>query len=406
VLQDWYEDGLGRVIQSYDDALQPMWEGFVNQVTIRQAGLELTRGPLVNVANRLFAIYSSIDTSTTPPTPGIRKTTGVVNHLESQARYGIWPKVLSLAGVTDPNAEQLRDTHLAEYAKPETRSSFAPSGEEITLSVECLGFVHALSYPYNQTSNSGTTTLSTKLQAILAADPNGWISSDMSHIATNTLAVGQWENDNHLALGLVKGLTALGDANDNRHLFGIYEERQAVYGPAPTDWEYEMRLSDPRQAIFNRTGGEVPAWAVRAMQPLRWIGWCMILHVASAPPTCDLEKWGNIQKGYCVLVLIHTARGKLVVQDSAEGAIHRKLTPPVAAARCQMCLSTSSITARCNRLLCLHPPKWTIETKHLFVEALDRGAILVVMATDEVNRFLPGECHDFNSLEQRQKSFI
>ena len=268
VLQDWYEDGLGRVIQSYDDALQPMWEGFINQVTIRQAGLELTRGPLVNVANRLFAIYSSIDTSTTPPTPGIRKTTGTVNHAESQARYGIWPKILSVAGVTDPNAEQLRDTHLAEYAKPETRSSFAPSGEEITLNVECLGFVHALSYPYNQASNSGTTNLSSKLQAILAADPNSWISSDMSRIATNALAVGQWENDNHLALGLVKGLTALGDANDNRHLFGIYEERQAVYGPAPTDWEYEIRLSDPRQAIFNRTGGEVPAWAVR---PGKWI---------------------------------------------------------------------------------------------------------------------------------------
>jgi hypothetical protein len=34
----------------------------------------------------------------------------------------------------------------------------------------------------------------------------------------------------------------------------------------------------------------------------------------------------NIKKGYCVLVLIHTARRKFVVQDSAEGAIHRKLT--------------------------------------------------------------------------------
>lgn len=268
VLGDWYENGLGRDIRSYDENLQLMWEGFVNQVTVRQAGYEITRGPLVNVQNRLQAIYSQIDTSTTPPTPGLRRKTGVVNHLESQARYGIWPRVLSLAGVTDPNAEQLRDSHLAQYAKPETRRVYLAQSNATTLTVDCLGYMHTLNYPYNQTSVTGTIELSAKLAAVLAANPNGWISSDLSRVVRNTLAVSAWENDDNLALGLIRGLTAMGDANDRRHLFGIYEERQAVYGPVPTDWTYEIRLGDPRRVVRNRAGGEVPDWAVR---PGQWV---------------------------------------------------------------------------------------------------------------------------------------
>lgn len=267
VLEEWFEEGLGRGIVAFDNQLQVMWQGFVNQVTIRQAGFELSRGPLVNVVNQLLAVYSSIDTSTTPPTPGIRRRTAQTENTVSQDRYGVWPKVLSLAGVTDDNARQLRDSHLAEYSRPETRGDDAPGSGAPALGVQCLGYMHALNYPYNH-KTGGEIDLSAKIRAILAADPNGWLSTDYGRIAPNSVPVSRWENDDKLALGLIKGLTAMGDADDNRHLFGIYEDRQAVYGPAPTDWTYERRLSDPRQIWRNRSGGEVAPWAVR---PGHWV---------------------------------------------------------------------------------------------------------------------------------------
>lgn len=269
ILQEWYENGLGRGIIAFDDKLQRVWEGFVNSVTLQQAGLRIQRGPLLNVANRIKAVYSSIDTSTTPPTLGVRKSTAWSDNLASQARYGIWPKVVSLAGVTDSNAASLRDTHLAQYSEVETNSQFSTSGgDAISLQIECLGYFHTLTYPYNYTAAGGVTDLSIHLKRILAAAPNGWLSADMSKIANNTLQVSQWENDDKQASGLIKGLTAMGDAAANRYLFGIYEGRQAQYGAVPTDWAYEIRLNNQRQTIFNRSGGEVEPWALR---PGQWL---------------------------------------------------------------------------------------------------------------------------------------
>lgn len=267
-LQDWFENGLGRHITTYDDSLTVMWQGFVNEVTIRQAGLELTRGPLVEIANDLRVVYSSIDTSTDPPTPGVRKKTAAAANQESQARWGVWPKVLSIAGATDENALQIRDSHLAEYREPETNSAFSSSESDVSLVVHCLGYYHTLRYPYNNTKLTGTQEASAKVQTILQANPNGWISSDMSGIRPNPLPVKAWENDDELAGNLIKGITAMGDADENRWLFGIYEDRRAVYEPAPDIWEYYVQLNDARRTIVNRTGGEVPPWSVR---PGKWV---------------------------------------------------------------------------------------------------------------------------------------
>ncbi|MDI9548253.1 MAG: hypothetical protein QM346_11715 [Chloroflexota bacterium] len=269
VLEQWFEHGLGRVITVYDENLAVIWQGFVDQVSIRMAGLELTRGPLTQLVNRLQVVYSSIDTTTEPPTVGVRKRTATVDDLASQARWGIWSRVLSIAGATDDNADQVRDLHLHEYREPETSGRFSSmSSGDVSLTVQCKGFIHALNYPYNQTAQGGLTTASEKVRAILQADPNGWINADLSGVEANGIEVSRWENDDNLALGLLRGLAAMGDDSSNRRLFGVYEERRAVYGPTPATWEYEVRLADARRVIRNRAGGEVPPWAVR---PGRWM---------------------------------------------------------------------------------------------------------------------------------------
>lgn len=269
VLEEWLEQGIGRGITAYDEAGEVMWDGFVDSVSLRVAGLEVTRGPLTEVANRVNVIYSAIDTSTNPPTPGERKQTGTLNDLESWARYGVWPVNVSVAGVTDTNANILRSTYLAERKHPATTSHFIGGSEPPMLRVRCLGWIHTLTYPYNQTASSGTINLSTKIQNILSAQLNsGWISTDYSRITTNTLGVPSYENNDQTALALIKGLVAMGDVNARRYLFGIYDRRQAVYEPASSTVDYEMRLGDPGQMILDPAGAEVYPWRVR---PGRWI---------------------------------------------------------------------------------------------------------------------------------------
>lgn len=268
VMDDWVSNGLGRPIVAYDDALTSMWEGFVNAITVNQAGLSVTIGPLTDIANKVFAIYSGVDTSVYPPEIGVRKQTPVFTNLISQSVWGVWPEILSLAGVTDANADQLVSMYLQEHGNPEVNSQFSFGQKSTSLTLDCVGWYRSLVYPYNFTAASSTVGISTRIQQILAAQVNSWISTDYSQITSNTTAVQNYENDNQLALELIRGYTAMGDGSNNRHLFGIYEDRKAVYGRASTQIDYEIKLSDNNQGIFDPGGALVPPWRVR---PGKWV---------------------------------------------------------------------------------------------------------------------------------------
>jgi hypothetical protein len=264
VMQDWIANGLGRMIVVYDDSLLPIWEGFVNSISVNQAGLSVTHGPMTDIANRIKAIYSGVDTSVYPPIIGVRKQTPTINNLQSQQLWGVWPLILSLAGVTDANADQLVDMYLTEHHHSEVNSSFSFNTADISLTVDCLGWQHTLNYPYNYTVLSGEIEISTRIQEVLEDHVNpSWLSSDYSRIERNTTLIKRYQNDDRLALEQLRGYTAMGDAANQRWLFGIYENRQAVYGPASNQIDYEIRLTDPRQLILDSAGSIVPAWRVR-----------------------------------------------------------------------------------------------------------------------------------------------
>jgi len=266
-IESWLEEGLGRHVVCYSPALSVVWEGFVNKVSVNLGRLSATRGPLLDCANRVAVVYSTIDTSTSPPTVGVRVKTSSSNHTDSQARYGIIEKVLSAGGATATNAEQIRDTYLAENAWPMTSSVLGQSESEPSVSVECLGYVHWFkAYVYNDTSASGTQNLSAKIQAILNAQLNTIILG--YDITENTLAVDRYENDDRTAWDLLRSLTAMGDADDNRYLFGVYAGRRARYEQASFDVAYRMRLSEPEQRVETLTGATVKPWDVL---PGRWL---------------------------------------------------------------------------------------------------------------------------------------
>lgn len=264
--EEWLADGLFRHVEVYDDSLNQIWEGFVNSVSIDVGGLNVTRGPLLNVANRVKLVYSTIDTS--DGGFGARASTAYADDTASQARYGIVTKILSSGGVSQATAEQLRDTYLNQYKAPETTSRFTLGGQgDVRLSIELLGYVHLQTvYPFTS-SSIGAVNLSTRLAAILDDDPNNLFSSANADITTNTLQVSQWEDDDPMAWDAVKELVAQGDASDNRYLYGFYGGRRVVYEAAPTTYTYRREIASQGD-IETVVGGTVKPWAVR---PGRWL---------------------------------------------------------------------------------------------------------------------------------------
>lgn len=269
-MEDWFELGLGRRIVTRAPGGQVIWEGFVNNINLRLGELQVSRGPLLSIANQVRLIYSWID-----PGLGIaigaRAKTDYNDDPDSQDRYGIVEKILSTGGVEPTNADLLRDMYLYENRRPETSQQINIGGNsgETGISVDCLGYGDFLNtYIYNQTATTGTIDLDVKLAAVLAAEPNGYFSTSTAAITPNATAVLAVENDDRKAMTIVKDLVAQGDGNFNRYLFGIYADRVAEYRGIAEQVDYTRRLSDPQQQILTPSGQVVAPWDV---MPGRWL---------------------------------------------------------------------------------------------------------------------------------------
>jgi len=267
-LEEWFEEGLGRHIECYNHAQNLIWEGFVNKVSINLGPLSASRGPLLDAPNRVFAVYSALDTTTNPPVRGERTKTAAANDTYAQELYGIIESIQSIGTATAVDAAQAQNTYLAENALPETTQATAgASGPSVT--IECLGYYHWLkTYVYNQIANTGTQNLSVKLTAVLNAELNTIINGNMD-ITANTLQVEQFENSDKTAWALIKALVALGDATNARYLFGVWGGRRAIYEAAPTtEITYQQHLADPAMRVKTMTETMVMPWDVL---PGKWL---------------------------------------------------------------------------------------------------------------------------------------
>lgn len=270
-VEEWLDDGLGRDITLFSPGLAAAWEGFVSKVSGNVGSLSLTRGPLIEtVANKIRCVYSTTDTSVTPPAVGSRDVTDWYEDENSQDKYGIIECILSVGGTSAANAAQIAQTALAEMAEPQSdekdnlESSVSPS-----VTVDCLGYVHWLKAYTYASATTGLQNASAKLQAILAADPNGIFSTSYAGLDTNTTQVRAYEKKNRTAWNLVKGIAALGDAGFDRWLFGVRGERQGFYYELPSDLKYQRALTDPRQDVETYGSGvRVSPWNV---MPGEWV---------------------------------------------------------------------------------------------------------------------------------------
>lgn len=271
-IQDWVNYGLGRHVAVKDHALCPVWEGFVNQIEITLGGLALTIGPLMAIGNRVRIVYSKIiDDTVDPPVVGSTEQGAIAEDDDSRTKYGTIEKVLSAGTCTTQEANDYRDAYLAHMAWPSASTMLAVGRADVpTVRLDCQGYNAWLDAYVYETATTGTTTLSTKLLAVLAYCNDALFSTDYTHVDTNAYLTSAEEQDLPTALTVIQALTALGDVSNNRWTFGIYDKRMAHYHVIPTleQTAYRNRLTDKLQVIETMGGQPVYPWSVR---PAQWL---------------------------------------------------------------------------------------------------------------------------------------
>ncbi len=268
VLEEWVESGLDRHLELHGPGGEVLWEGFVNQLTYTTGKETITVGPLMAVANEVDLWFSEIDTSVTPPILGDRAAAGWASDLTSQELYGIWRKILSGPGISRADVEQVRDLFLQERAYPKSTEQVGETSSTPRLNLVLAGYAQRMQvYPYDS-ATTGDQDLTTKLLALLAAEPNGLFPTTTPYLTANTTQVKAYENDHRKAWDIVKELVLKGDGALNRYLFGIYAGRLAHYEVAPArgviGYEYN-RATD----TYRIPGGPpVQPWE---LLPGRWL---------------------------------------------------------------------------------------------------------------------------------------
>jgi len=69
-------------------------------------------------------------------------------------------------------------------------------------------------------------------------------------------------------MAIFKDIANLGDANNNRYIFGVYKDRVFEYRPVLQNIEYTTRIDDGRIERGEATGIYVKPWEV---MPGRWL---------------------------------------------------------------------------------------------------------------------------------------
>lgn len=264
----WLRHGLGKHVEAFCGTVK-VWEGFVDSLALNIGSLAVTRGPLLDIGNRVTARY-------TDPTVGQQANTTAANNTDSQAVYGIHHKVISAGTVSPTNGDKIRDSYLQENKLPETSITVSFQGNDVGLTLNCLGYVEWLKYPYNEITDT-TYTAREKILEVLSDDPNGIFSTNYNFIEANTLSVYRLDNEYRLAETVLAEIIAMGNheaatsgGNDRRTL-QVYDDRTIYIQKTPTVIHYKVRVFDPAKAILDETASPIDPSTIKAGQWLQII---------------------------------------------------------------------------------------------------------------------------------------
>ena len=291
IADEWLDEGLGRHVEVHDEAGVLIWEGFVNEINVSSGGFSVSAGPLTEVANRIYTHYEELDTTTNPPTNNGPMVAGPYTDTDSIEKYGVWEKVFRAGELTTTEAEQVAQLYLEKYSWPQLSKDVELGSEqssEVSIDIDCVGYVRRLDYPYTQSILSGGIDLSDKIGMILTYDNtiNNLFSVVNSEIAANTFQVQNYEDQYRLAWELLKQLVDEGDLALNRYMIGVYKNRRFFYAQIPEVISYQQHLTDPNQRIENMSGMEIMPWNVL---PGKWLIFPDFM-VGRVPPGLPLNK--------------------------------------------------------------------------------------------------------------------
>lgn len=244
------------------------WEGRIFSVNVDDGGASIGRS-LETCFNRVSVSYSTVDTTTTPPTVGLRATTAVTNETASQALYGIRELRFSIGGSTASDAVVLRNRMLTQYAFPlavttTMRRGGGSSASSIRVTVECVGFIEELAVRFYTSATNVSQYISTMIGNVIAT-PLQFIANDITGITANSLLASDYQDEDINIRSYFSRFVSWGDgATGRQSLYGVYENRKFYYTVAPNAVGYYTRRGDPSEAIIDATtGAEVKPWLVR-----------------------------------------------------------------------------------------------------------------------------------------------
>ena len=258
----WYGNGVGLHVEVFGVEGLQIWEGRVNSVSFNIGGLSAVRGPLLNVINTAYITYTPrtyivVEWRETPP-----RQLGPSEDADSQRRYGLCIARLAGGEMKEASAQYYLDAYLAElkHLGATKQLDLSGGGSEPTATFSCRGYYAWLNYPYSCNDPGGNLNVSDKIGLTLLADPNGFFST--ASIEENTLQV-ETPCSSTDAWTFISDLTALGDVNANRYIFGIYSNQVADYRQIPDSVYYFQHMTDGASGLIGFDQRPIYPWNVR-----------------------------------------------------------------------------------------------------------------------------------------------
>lgn len=278
-LEKWFEEAVGLHSITLDSSTETCFEGFVNAVNVTIGRLSASRGPLLDLANRVIISYTPVNVDIYPPAQGNQTETVAAEDATSQNKYGIVEKIvaggqLAVTGIdADSNdAIKIRDAYLLENKDLKTdqpQLTFSRESDLATVTLNILGYKSWLNAYVHNTYTTAYLWISERIKDLVQADPNGIFSENFTGIEDNVWLTTEFNDQNQTAWTQIQKLLTFGnDVDDSRRIFGVYKDRRIIYKPIPTDIKYYGSVTESLRYIRDSNNAAINPWNIL---PAEWL---------------------------------------------------------------------------------------------------------------------------------------
>ena len=274
----WYENALGNSGRFFvDDPMMPVWDGYVNRVTMEVGGYTFTRS-LDDMFNRTTMDYYNQATAALA-------VTATINDTASQTVYGL--KQGQIAGEieygTGSSRNAIRQILATQYAWPQV--SFSQGGGAVAIKLELLGWYHVWEWEIYESTNTTDvnadvallrTTVTTTAEAptnapfIYATGAGGAGNTWSQYIAANAgFTINRESTNGRTYWDFISEITSGGDGT-NPWVVGITRPnaldatRYVYYRAARSAVAYYQRIFSEPGVVRDQFDRKVSPWRMEA----------------------------------------------------------------------------------------------------------------------------------------------